>query len=596
MTQNSSQVPSYLQPRPKAPAILNTTSLAATASGRPELKRESSQARRQDVNKATTDTSDKATAALIRRVLCAHQVHTCDEKDRVILRPIDELLPPLTSSNDIDLQLYAFIAIIVKEFVYSWYSKITPDHAFVDEVIQIIAHCTRALEQRLRSLDLEALLLDEIPELLLAHVQAYRTSHYPLHPPPLIPDPWETYHALHPHPALFPVPHPYEPSAVLEQQQNETAYRQLLVQGALAVILPTEDLENPCLRALVAEVFGEMILGNGVGGKACEGWLLWEGIMKIAENLKARRPKGTIDIKEQSRRISRLEEFGLLSSEATAKSPAVIRHSEFQGLTSVSTVFWCMMQYAYIAFTVLRFIVMDVATSSSLPSRSQSTSPPQSRTPVIDSDQAPATRGSPPSTKAAPPKQPILGMKIWSCISLLFEMDVRMPWLTGFLSLIQWGAIAGYGRVGNTDGTLDKILSHHIHTKILTPANLPPILLTLRTALFPSNTLTAARPIPTASEIAAIKSGCATTLLSLLPSAVSNVYFGGTPITNDHDGGREGEAEETKRKEVEELLDVLGDAYCNKHLVYGIVELVLVRLMPELGRESPSHLTEARLT
>lgn len=37
--------------------------------------------------------------------------------------------------------------------------------------MQIIAHCTRALEQRLRKVDLEGLLLDELPELLEIHVQ-----------------------------------------------------------------------------------------------------------------------------------------------------------------------------------------------------------------------------------------------------------------------------------------------------------------------------------------------------------------------------------------------------------------------------------------
>jgi hypothetical protein len=79
-------------------------------------------------------------------------------------------LPPLTSRNDVDLQLYAFIAIIIRDYVQTWYGKITPDESFVTEIVQIIAHCTRALEQRLRKLDLEALLFDELPELLGRHV------------------------------------------------------------------------------------------------------------------------------------------------------------------------------------------------------------------------------------------------------------------------------------------------------------------------------------------------------------------------------------------------------------------------------------------
>lgn len=55
--------------------------------------------------------------------------------------------------------------------MHTWYTKITPDHTFVEEVVQIIAHCTRAIEQRLRKVDLEALIFDELPELLEVHVQ-----------------------------------------------------------------------------------------------------------------------------------------------------------------------------------------------------------------------------------------------------------------------------------------------------------------------------------------------------------------------------------------------------------------------------------------
>jgi hypothetical protein len=108
---------------------------------------------------------DKATASYVRRTLCAHHAISGGPP-----RSIHDLLPPLTSSNDIDLQLYAIIAVLLKEFVQTWYSKITPDHVFVDEVLQTIAHCTRALEERLRTVDLEALLLDELPGLVDGHI------------------------------------------------------------------------------------------------------------------------------------------------------------------------------------------------------------------------------------------------------------------------------------------------------------------------------------------------------------------------------------------------------------------------------------------
>jgi hypothetical protein len=111
--------------------------------------------------------SDRSTLFLIRKTLCPNLT----EKGRNTPAPIDEILPPLTSSNEVDLQLYAFIAIIIREFVHTWYTKITPDSVFVEEVVQIIAHCTRALEQRLRNVDVESLLFDELPDLLDVHIQ-----------------------------------------------------------------------------------------------------------------------------------------------------------------------------------------------------------------------------------------------------------------------------------------------------------------------------------------------------------------------------------------------------------------------------------------
>lgn len=138
----------------------------------PHPSRTTSATRINETPKLQSDsTSDKATAAFVRRTLCSHNVLLGNgEKGRTTPRPIEEVLPPLTSSNDIDLQLYGIISVIIKEFVQTWYTKITPDHVFVNEVLQIIAHCTRGLEQRLRKVDLEALLMDELPELLEIHI------------------------------------------------------------------------------------------------------------------------------------------------------------------------------------------------------------------------------------------------------------------------------------------------------------------------------------------------------------------------------------------------------------------------------------------
>lgn len=54
--------------------------------------------------------------------------------------------------------------------------------------------------------------------------------------------------------------------------------------------------------------------------------------------------------------------------------------------------------------------------------------------------------------------------------------------------------------------------------------------------------------------------------------------------------------EETILTEIEQgILDVFSDVYLNKHLIYSILELILVRLMPELAEKRVSELWEERL-
>lgn len=170
MTAHSLLPPPHLPPSSKASSTAKSTHLSPVANLTPIASRASSQVRpsrtRENANSAEY-ISEKATTTLIRRVLGPQ---TSVDPSRNSPRPIEDILPPLTSSNEVDLQLYAIIAIVVKDFIQVWYANITPDHVFVEEVIQIIAHSSRAIEQRLRRIDVDELLLDAIPALVEAHV------------------------------------------------------------------------------------------------------------------------------------------------------------------------------------------------------------------------------------------------------------------------------------------------------------------------------------------------------------------------------------------------------------------------------------------
>jgi len=248
------------------------------------------------------------------------------------------------------------------------------------------------------------------------------------------------YHTLIPHPAFSPAPGVEVLSTADEQSQNEGAYRQLLIQGALAVLLPTEDLGNSCLRTLVADVIGEMILGNGIGNKACEGWLIWEGITKITETVNARHKPKVTGYQMESDGRSRLEKFGLLSDRTISSKQDMDR-----GRTSgLSDMIWKALQYGYLTFLALRFVSVGLFAAYSRGAAPAST---YSR----DEDPASTT-----SATALSWKRPILSFKIFSLISILLDLSDRTPWLVGALCLLQHHLVRRPISLGATGGLFDK--------------------------------------------------------------------------------------------------------------------------------------------
>jgi hypothetical protein len=258
------------------------------------------------------------------------------------------------------------------------------------------------------------------------------------------------------------VPLDDDPSALLEQELNEEAWRQLLVQGVLAVLLPTEDLENGCLRALVAEIFAEMILGNGLSKKACEPWLLWDAITTVLEvtQPRTRVRQHTVESAHSPTTVNnRLEQFGLLSRSKEMGDDSHRFNLRSQGLAaflSASGLFWTVVQYMFLAFTAVRAVIYTLATSSTLPSRSKTWLSPNEAERQGHLASNPLARSETSSASPSDDQRPILSMAVWSMVGHLIEVETRMPWLSGLLALLQHGALAGPGRVGNTDGALDR--------------------------------------------------------------------------------------------------------------------------------------------
>lgn len=264
----------------------------------------------------------------------------------------------------------------------------------------------------------------------LSHL-AYRASRQPIVQPPIEVDPNMIYHSMCPLPYLSPIPNPGEPQTVLEQAENEVAYRQLLVQGVLAVLLPTEDLENDCLTSLVGQIISELIISGVVVKKASEPWMIWTGLTILADVI----GRKTSDARALNSRRQRSNSRGS------------------KGF-SIPGLLWSLVHYIFALITMVRLLISTVARSRSLPPRDQVVLTKNDASHYQDGFGT--TAASPDDAPSSAKKTPILAFGIWTMISNLLETDRRMPWLVGSLSMLQWLAIAGPGTVAGFNGIVDR--------------------------------------------------------------------------------------------------------------------------------------------
>lgn len=91
-----------------------------------------------------------------------------------------------------------------------------------------------------------------------------------------------------------------------------------------------------------------------------------------------------------------------------------------------------------------------------------------------------------------------------------------------------------------------------------------------------------ARQIPTEDEAKEIKRRCAASLLGLLPPKVAAIFLAS-------------DSKVTQHQQVEEILECLEDSYLNKHLIFQILELIVLRLAPEMEQQGIRELIEERI-
>ena len=256
------------------------------------------------------------------------------------------------------------------------------------------------------------------------------------------------YHALRPHHALTPIP--ISPDELTDQQENESAWCQMVVNRALALLLPYEEHQNPCLQVLVSEILSEMIFHNGICGKACENWLIWEGVTKVIHVLRPDLVPSPQPVDQQP--VNQLKQFGLVSKEEDVTHPKTSQ----RWFDALSQGFWALVQSLWLAWVMARSVVVLLMQASSFPPRS--THVQYSKLDNLADD--PSNPDLPPAERqrvsSSSQNIPILGMTLWTCLSEIARLHERMPWLTGTSSLMQWLLLHGPGQVCCTNSRFDR--------------------------------------------------------------------------------------------------------------------------------------------
>lgn len=102
-------------------------------------------------------------------------------------------------------------------------------------------------------------------------------------------------------------------------------------------------------------------------------------------------------------------------------------------------------------------------------------------------------------------------------------------------------------------------------------------------ALFPDNAMgPPAPPPPSKEEALQIRRAAAEDILSLVPLFTAKTLF----AARDRD--------QIVNQIETDILDVMSNTYMNKHLIYGILDFIMVALIPELAKKTPSELLGER--
>ncbi|KAK9479347.1 PXA domain-containing protein [Lipomyces japonicus] len=507
-----------------------------TATGKPIDSEKTGKINNNDVNYKKIEKS-VITETLIRNTLVP---------SAALRKPLEEALPALTSFADIDIELYALLSLILRQFVQAWYSAVTGDEVvdktFVYEVVHVIAHVTTSLEGRLRKVDPELLLLDDIPFVLDAHLRDYKLARQKVGTAYAAGQSFEQmFHALQPHPALVPPADAKLGDKSVSATENSNDYDDMehkflavLSKGILAVLLPSEDLGSSVERALLKTLLADVVLWKAID-KLSEPFMIHEIISKVIEK--------SLSGKDREEN----QDGSTLSAESSIVP--------FTFITLITEIFRLIVRF--ISFFQAGIVFLISFANSSEPSSLSHKQTNNSSAPHYN------------STSSS-----LLTIALFPTVVRLLNLQSRQPWLMATIELLTLPLVS------LPPGSLvDRLLSHFFRKYVLTSQFACSVLVISRQTLFPNNgPMAPPRIYPSVEEKQQILKQVQKNILRAIPVKIRKQVLGDDAIRG-----------------VEELLSPFDNKFANKHLLFFLVDMIIIKILPELAEQTPEELKVWRL-
>jgi hypothetical protein len=497
-------------------------------------------------NSITSNTTkQQQPATLARRLLFPHLPPGSD-------------LPPLfispTCSPELNAEAYDFLALALRAFVNTWWTKITRyDKELLPEITIVLTTVLRTFETRLLTTDFSLFMFSVAPALIAQHYRDYRhaaskvSTSYAMGGAVPLP---HLFHQLQPHVAVSP-----------EGKIDEEYFRQAF-DHVLKSCLSPQDYAPEAERYIIREIILKVLVKDVIP-RVTQPWFIQKIFLDLlgpsldAESDKSANVLPPSHTHHAHFSFHSLLVFFLSAVQSISGMGLALVQAYRQTLSTIKLV----NHSARPKFNQRRASEpwRKARPAPISPTRSaRSISPPSSSYASAASSTLSLHADIPPPKPQRPPshyaREPLI------MISELLTMHERFASSTVMHTLCMICAA--------TTPFMDRLLTHLLYTRVLCASSILFVLRLSKRTLFP-NGYPGPPPIdPTPEEQIIIHQQLLRRLREQVPAFLAPVLLGSSP-----------------ERTVEEIISPLDDAACNAHLAVFIMDALLLSIFPEMGVE-----------